>query len=232
MNALVRTSVRNSDCAIVSTRLITPPPPAACRSSSVGRAMRTKMSCSDGFVISKCSTAVRCTSVAQERLRVAREAHDPGSCRGRSRDSMPGQRRRAPPRRPPCARGRCPARTAPGSRRAMPSSTLLPLKIMKMRSHSCSARRHVVRGEDDRRARRGAARARRRASASALTGSRPENGSSRISSCGFDDDRRDELDFLRHAFRQLVDALVGPVRQLQPAEPVLDGRVELGSGGP
>ena len=62
MNALVRTSARNSVSAIVRMRLITPPPRPTRRSSSVGLAMRTKMSCSEGFVTSNCSTVVRCIS--------------------------------------------------------------------------------------------------------------------------------------------------------------------------
>ena len=63
--------------------------------------------------------------------------------------------------------------------------------------------------------------------ASAFTGSSPEKGSSRISSFGFEDDRRDELHFLRHALRQRLDLLVRPLRQLQPLEPLVDERIDL-----
>ena len=112
--------------------------PPARAPPAVGFAMRTKMSCSDGRVTSKCRTRARATSAAQERLRIAGQPHflqlpvvvDRLDAR---------QRRRARRRARRCARAPCRCRTPPGSRRSVPSSTLRPRKIMKMRSHIRSA---------------------------------------------------------------------------------------------
>jgi hypothetical protein len=41
------------------------------------------------------------------------------------------------------------------------------------------------------------------------------------------DDRAQELNLLGHPFRELVDALVGPVLELQPIEPAVDDRIDL-----
>ena len=54
-------------------------------------------------------------------------------------------------------------------------------------------------------------------STSALTGSSPENGSSRISSAGLRDDRGDELHLLRHALRERLDLAVAQPVQLHAA---------------
>ena len=64
---------------------------------------------------------------------------------------------------------------------------------------------HVVRAEKDGRALLANGRMASR-STSAFTGSRPENGSSRMSRSGREIDRGDELDLLRHALRERLDA--------------------------
>ncbi len=55
-----------------------------------------------------------------------------------------------------------------------------------------------------------------RFSCSAFTGSKPENGSSKMSSCG-----RDKLHLLLHALRELLHLAVTPLGEVEPLQPFL-----------
>ena len=63
----------------------------------------------------------------------------------------------------------------------------------------------------------------------ALTGSRPENGSSRIRSDGFETTADDELDLLRHPLRERFDLPVEQAGQLHAPHPLVDRRIDSGS---
>ena len=95
----------------------------------------------------------------------------------------------------------------------VPSSTLRPLKIMKMRSHICSAVAMSWVREDDRAC---------RPRCSVEDGVAEHLGVDRIEAgerlveddqLGLGDHRGDELHLLRHALGQRLDGLVGPVAQ-------------------
>ena len=141
--------------------------------------MRTKMSCSDGRATSKWRTGTRATIAGEQRLRIAGEPQLLKRPRRHAGDARQRLSRR-PARRLRPAPCRC--RSPTGSRRACRRAPS-PRKIMKMRSHirsatfmSCVLKTMVVPlAETSRIASR---------STSALTGSRPENGSSRITSWG------------------------------------------------
>ncbi len=60
-----------------------------------------------------------------------------------------------------------------------------------------------------------------------FTGSRPLNGSSRISEVGLVDHRGDELDLLLHALRQLLAALARDVGQLDRSQPLVDALAQV-----
>ena len=106
--------------------------------ASAGRAMRTKMSCSDGRVISKWWTARARGELLQELLRVARQPHLLELAVVVDRLRRPGCPASAAA--PPAVRTRTVSKPyCAWISSSVPSSTFLPLKIMKMRSHIFSA---------------------------------------------------------------------------------------------
>ena len=133
----------------------------------------------------------------------------------------------APPRRRPAARARCRARTAAGSTSSDPSSTLRPLKIMKMRSQSVSAApmscventtvvpcaAQLEHGVAQRLAR--------------SPGSRPENGSSRISSFGCETTAAMNWTFCAMPFDSCRSVCRAHSRESERLEPASDHRIEL-----
>ena len=209
MNALVLTSVRNSDWAIVRMRLIRPPPRPSCSSSAVGLAMRTKMSCSDGFVISNCSTGVRCDEPLQERLRVARQPHvlEVAVVVDRLDAGQAGERRG---RRPSAhADGVVPVLRLDLVERSV--EHLVALEDHEDAIAQLLGRAHVVRREHDRRA---LAPQLEHGVAQRLGVHRIQAGERLVQDqqLRLRHDGGDELDLLRHALRELIDALVGPRR--------------------
>ena len=127
------------------------------------------------------------------------------------------QRRRATFRMPCCA---------PSRRSRVPSSTFSPCAMMHTESQMRLGVVHHVGAEDHRLARAACSSTTVSLSACALIGSRPLNGSSRITRSGSCSSVRDELHLLLHAARQFVDLRVAPVllggARLEALEPFVD----------
>ena len=215
MNALVLTSDRNSD--------VRDDEDAVHDGDSCGRASAPRRSASrcarrcraaTASSISKCVHRVCARRGARRNACGSpRDAARPDSCRGRSTASTPGMPASAGARRRRSARAPCRGRSCAWISSSVPSSTFLPLKIMKMRSHSSSAasmscvEKMIVvpcaaQLED------GVA---QRVGVDRVEAGERLVEDEQLAAC--DDDRRDELHLLRHALRERLDLLVGPRRR-------------------